>query len=326
MKTTYTFKKHFKTIVIAFSMLAMVLTAAFVLPGPVEAASEAQVPQGTPQAAGGNTALVKAFQAEQAFLARQAANLENTANIVTKVQDLITQANAKNLDTSALEAALTAFQGRISEAHSAHDTAAGILGAHAGFNEDGSVSNPTEARQTVLDGGKALKSAATILKQAVNDLHVVIKNWRNKVWDAFQSTVLEKAFAAEQNRLSIQEANLDKTNDIVTRVENLIEKAKANNLDTSALESALDTFNAQIANARSAHATAASIISTHAGFNPNGKVTNVATAKQTVLDARQALKNAANILAQAVKDLKAAVQAWRDAHPMPAPATTAPGL
>ncbi len=330
MKKSISIKKHLKSATLAFSLLAIVvITAAFIVLSPVSAAPEAQAAQPTQpalQASGGSPALTKAFQAEQAFLARQATNLDNTANVVTKVQDLISKAKARSVDTSALEAALAVFQAQVGEARSAHDTAAGILSTHAGFNPDGSVSDPAEARQTVQDARKSLQSAAIILKQAGNDLHTAVKNWRNKVWDAFRSTVLEKAFTAEQNRLGVQQANLDKTNTLVTRVQSLIDNAKAKGEDTSALESALATFQSQVGNARSAHATAASILSTHAGFNPNGKVTDATAAKQTVLDARQALQNAATQMTQAVQDLKSAVQAWRDTHPQAVPTAAAPGL
>jgi uncharacterized protein YlxW (UPF0749 family) len=327
MKTLRMSKKHFKTILITLSSLAIVIiTAAFVVPGPVSAAPSQQAAQPIPSAASDNPALTRAFQAEQAFLARQATNLDNTANLITRIQNLINNAKSRSVDTSALEAALTTFQAQVSEARSAHDTAAGILTTHAGFNADGSVSNPAEARQTVQDARKSLQSAATILKQATNDLHTAVKNWRNKVLAAVQSTVLEKAFTVEQNRLGIQGTNLGNTDALVTRVQTLIDNAKAKGVDTSALESALATFQSQVGNARSAHATAAGILSTHAGFNPVGKVTDLTAAKQTVLDARQALQNAASILTQSVKDLKAAVQSWRDAHPQAVPSAAVPGL
>ncbi len=321
-----TLRKHFKTAVIAVSVLVLAVTTAFIVPSQASAASAAQATQPTPPASGGSPALTKAFQAEQAFLARQATNLDNTANLVSKIQDLITKANGRGVDTSPLVAALAAFQAQVSEARSAHDTAAGILSTHAGFNADGSVSDPTLARQTVQDARWSLQSAATILKQATNDLHNAVKNWRNKVLDAARTAVLEKAFAAEQNRLGVQQSNLDKTGATVTRVQTLIDNAKARGEDTSALEAALATFQTQVSSARSAHATAAGILSNHEGFNPNGKVTDVTAAKQTVLDARQSLKEAADILTQAVRDLKTAVQAWRDAHPQAVPSTAVPGL
>ncbi len=320
------FKKYYKTLIITFSLVVLVVTAAFIVPGPVSAAAEAQATQPTPPAAGGTPALTRAFQAEQAFLARQETNLGNTTNLVSKIQTLITNAQSKNVDTSALEAALSAFNAQVSEARSAHSTAAGILSTHAGFNADGSVSDPTLARQTVQDARQSLQSAATILKQAANDLRNAVKNWRSKILDAARRAVLEKAFTAEQNRLGIQQSNLDKTGAVVTRVQTLIDSAKAKGEDTSALESALATFQSQIASGRSAHATASNILSTHDGFNPNGKVTNVTTARQTVLDARQALKEAGDILTQAVKDLRAAVKAWQGAHPQAAPTTAVPGL
>ncbi|MDD1748990.1 MAG: hypothetical protein LUO89_03845, partial [Methanothrix sp.] len=161
MKTTTPFRKHFKTFVIGFSVLAMVLTAAFIVPTTAFAASDTQAVQGTAQAPADHPALTKAFQAEQAFLSRQATHLDNTAAILTKIQNLITQAKGRILDTGALESALTAFQGRVSSARAAHDTASGILSTHAGFNADGSVTNAAEARQTVLDARQSLQSAAT---------------------------------------------------------------------------------------------------------------------------------------------------------------------
>jgi hypothetical protein len=318
---TYLKKITWKTAIV-FSALGMVTTTAFVIPDSSIAASATPTPQAEVSATPPYPALTKAFQAEQAILTRQETNLDGTGTLVIKIQSLIDQAKTKNLDITALENALASFQTRIDEARSAHTTASGILSTHAGFNADGSVTDPTAARQTVLDARQSLRQAASIMDQAVRDLRSSITAWRNAIREQNQTAVLEKAFGKEQDRLTKQAGNLDKTNTVVTRVQALISNAMANGLDTAELEAALAAFQSQINDARSAHDTASSILTNHLGFDASGKVSGLAAAKQTVIDARQALVNAANQMIQAVKDLRQAVKAWQATNPSPTPSTT----
>jgi len=73
----------------------------------------------------------------------------------------------------------------------------------------------------------------------------------------------------------------------------------------------LTTYQAQLTTAGASHSTAANILSTHAGFDGSGNVTNQTSAAQTVKDANQALTDAHTVLVQAVSDLQKAVQAWK---------------
>jgi len=125
---------------------------------------------------------------------------------------------------------------------------------------------------------------------------------------------LERWYQREQTWLNQQQQNLDKTSNIVTKVQQYIAAQQAKGKDVTALQAALSTFQSQIATARSSHATAATILNNHAGFDANGKVTDPNLARQTLLDGRQALNDAHRILRQAIVDLHRAIRAWRAAN------------
>ncbi len=140
---------------------------------------------------------------------------------------------------------------------------------------------------------------------------------------------LENAYSRENAWLSTQASNLQRMGQIATRAQNLIDKAKAKGIDVSELQTALNTFNSQVANAQAIHNTAAGILSAHNGFDANGKVTDASAATQTVMDARQNLRDAHLTMRQAAVDLRAAIRSFRNEHkgllkgtPTPAPTTT----
>lgn len=126
--------------------------------------------------------------------------------------------------------------------------------------------------------------------------------------------VLEKAYKYEQQWLAVQQERLSKTGELAAKVQAFIDAQKAKGKDTSALETALATYNQQIATAQGQHATAESILGAHVGFDADGHVTDRALAKQTVKDARQALADAHRTLQQAGQDLRAALKAYRNAN------------
>ncbi len=134
---------------------------------------------------------------------------------------------------------------------------------------------------------------------------------------------LAQWYQREQTWLNQQQQNLDRTNNIVTRVQQYIAAQQARGKDVTALQTALSAFQSQIATARSSHNTAATILSNHAGFDANGKVTDPNLARQTLLDGRQALRDAHLILRQAIVDLHRALREWRIANGLTAkPAAT----
>ncbi len=115
----------------------------------------------------------------------------------------------------------------------------------------------------------------------------------------------------EQNFLTLQETHLQRTGQIASTAQQLIDAAKAEGKDTTSLETALAQFNTDIANAQSEHDQAASILGAHNGFDANGSVTDLSAARQTVVDARTALRSAHASIVQAVTTFRQAVEQWR---------------
>ncbi len=125
---------------------------------------------------------------------------------------------------------------------------------------------------------------------------------------------LERAYQREQQWLSTQQDNLNKMNGAADKVQQFITTQQGKGKDVTALQDALATFKAQITAAQSSHTVAVNVLNTHLGFDASGKVTNAVQARQTVLDALQALRDAHNVMRQAVTDLHRAVRAWRLAN------------
>ncbi len=118
----------------------------------------------------------------------------------------------------------------------------------------------------------------------------------------------------EQNWLGRQQLHLNQADQISTKAQNLIQKAQSKGIDVTDLNNALAAFNKQIAAAKTYHDQAASILSAKKGFDSNGKVTDPQAAHQTVLDARNALRQAHLDLSNAVVNLRLAIQNYRTNH------------
>lgn len=273
------------------------------------------VPAGTALAAGpadpSSRNLGTAYQHEQHWLTVQQGNLDLANGIATSVQDLITEAQARSIDTTAISAALTTFQSQISAAQSSHDSAASLLSTHNGFDDSGNVTDAVAAAQTVAQAGQALLNAHTILVQSSRGLLNALKAWEKANNILTKIDGLQVAYANEQAWLNGQETNLGKADTAATDVQNLITEAQADGLNTEALASALAAFQTKQINAQNLHATADAILSTHDGFDSNGKVTDATAAAATVKTAGDALMGAHNELASSSTKLMVSLDKWK---------------
>ena len=129
--------------------------------------------------------------------------------------------------------------------------------------------------------------------------------------------LLQREYVHEQKWLAGQQRAIDMENTLGGKTQTWIDALKAKGKDTATLDQAMTVFNAQMVSAQSIHNTAATILSTHAGFGVNGFVTNFVLARVTVRDARQALENARRIRLQARNDLVRAIAQWRHANNEP---------
>lgn len=122
---------------------------------------------------------------------------------------------------------------------------------------------------------------------------------------------LEQSYKTEQQWLNQQQETLNKTDQAAAKVQKLIDKAAAEGLDVTILENDLATFNDEMGTNKAEHQTAAEILAAHNGFDDQGSVTDKQAARQTVLDAKQAIWQAHVTLSQSVRNLYLAVREWR---------------
>ena len=158
------------SIIVLAGMLAGAL--ALVIPGAVQAqgTNPPVPPAGQNQQANQTQRLEKAYQRELKALDAQAKNLTTADDRVAKFAQRIADLKSKGKDTSALEAALADFKDVLKGAHTTHDKAAGILNTHAGFNDQGKVTDIQQARNTVQEADKLLREVHRDLRPAVRDL------------------------------------------------------------------------------------------------------------------------------------------------------------
>lgn len=125
---------------------------------------------------------------------------------------------------------------------------------------------------------------------------------------------LEQVWAHEQK---IYE-KLGNTEAFVHKAQQLIDRAAQNGKDVSAVQAALDAFEAAaMGDAKDIYVSAQAIVESHAGFDANGKVTDPEQAKDTVRALGEKLKAIKDAMGGTGKALREAIQAFREANPRP---------
>jgi hypothetical protein len=298
--------------------IAAVLVAAAVLAGAIFSVSPvfAQTGTSTPTAPSAadpaklDAKLEKAYQTELKSLDALQKAVDRVKTVeIPKVQDRINQQKAKGRDTTGLETALSTFQAQLPQVQSSVDSAAAVLNTHAGFDASGKVTAAAQAAQTVRNVRQSLVDGRRVLKQAQKDLTQAGRSFRLE--DIRQPGALKQ----EQQRLDRLQNQLTRTDKVVTRSQAFINQQKQAGKDTSTLENALKVFQSQVVNVKTAHDTAAAVLTQHAGFDDQGQVTDAAAARQTLQAARQALANGETTLRQARRDLAQAFAPWKNANP-----------
>ncbi len=136
---------------------------------------------------------------------------------------------------------------------------------------------------------------------------------------------LQKAWAREQQVYNRIGQLLDRADTIIPRIQNLIDRAKAHGKDVSDLQAALDAFAAAVKQIHPIYESGKGLIASHQGFDDSGNVTDPAKALETVQDMRDKLKEIRQTVGTTLKDLRNAIQAYRQANPIPTPAVSSQG-
>jgi hypothetical protein len=127
---------------------------------------------------------------------------------------------------------------------------------------------------------------------------------------------------ARQLRLYERLGNGFERKDIfIDRVQTLIDRAKAKGKDVSAVQAALDAFEAALKKAQPIYESTKGIVSSHQGFDENGKVTDPVKAQATIESLRGKFKEIKDAMNGTGKALREAIRAFREANP-PSPRGT----
>lgn len=106
-------------------------------------------------------------------------DLIDTANAVADLaEEYIADEQAKGFDTSELEAALDALNGKIGEAQASHDAAVQVLDDKAGFDEDGQVVDPEQARDTLKTARDSMQDAGNNLRTGQQEFRQAMRDYR----------------------------------------------------------------------------------------------------------------------------------------------------
>jgi hypothetical protein len=122
---------------------------------------------------------------------------------------------------------------------------------------------------------------------------------------------LENVLTREKLALSNQKTRLELAHTTAGAVQEYIDSQKSAGKDTSALVSALSTFNQAITDAEKDNAAAGSLLANPAGFDASGHVTDKAAARQTVHTAGQSLRKAHLTMTTSALTLRQAVKTYR---------------
>lgn len=128
---------------------------------------------------------------------------------------------------------------------------------------------------------------------------------------------LEQVWARQQRTYERLGKGFDRSDEFIARAQKLIDRAKANGKDVTALQSALDVFEAAIKDAHPIYEGGKGIINSHQGFDSNGKVTDPEKAKETVQAMREKLQEIKAAMDGTGKALREAIKAFREANPRP---------
>lgn len=125
---------------------------------------------------------------------------------------------------------------------------------------------------------------------------------------------LELIWARQLNAYERLGRLFDARNPLPERVQTLIDRAAENGRDVSAVQAALDAFEAAIKDARPAYEGIKGIVNSHSGFDANGRVTDSEKAKETIRGMRGSLTGIRTMLGDASRNLREAIQAFREAN------------
>lgn len=101
---------------------------------------------------------------------------------------------------------------------------------------------------------------------------------------------------------------------VIAKSQARLDKAAENGKDVTALQSALDAFEAALKTTKPTYDSMSGLVNAHQGFDANGKVTDAELAKSTVKEVGAKLKAVKESMGGTGKALREAMKAFREAN------------
>src|SRR5512134_1534393 len=133
---------------------------------------------------------------------------------------------------------------------------------------------------------------------------------------------LEQVWARQLERYERMGQRLEREDEFMAKAQKLIDRAKENGKDVSAVQAALDAFEAAVQKARPIYESMKGIVNSHQGFDANGKVTDPAKAQETVKSTHAKFQEIKDAMDGTGKALREAIKDFREANPRPKPTST----
>lgn len=131
-----------------------------------------------PQGRISNERLERVWARQLRLYERIGNSFEREERFIERVQGLIDRSEANGKDVSAVQAALNAFETAVKDARPIYESANGIVNSHQGFDENGKVTDPEKAQETV----QAMREKLQVIKDTMDGtrraLHEAIKAFR----------------------------------------------------------------------------------------------------------------------------------------------------
>jgi hypothetical protein len=109
-----------------------------------------------------------------------ALHIGHAGEVAEFMAEWIETLRADGQDVSELEEALADFEAALVTAESYQQQAAGILSEHQGFDDDGKVTDPELARETIREAGRNMRDGRRALRDGTIDLRRAIRDWRHE--------------------------------------------------------------------------------------------------------------------------------------------------
>lgn len=128
------------------------------------------------------------------------------------------------------------------------------------------------------------------------------------------NTKLEQVWARQlENYKKIGKGFVD-TDVQIAKFQARIDKAASNGKDVSALQASLDAFASALKTGKPTYDSIGGIVSSHKGFDANGKVTDAELARSTVKEMRTKMEELKSAMGGTGRALREALKAFREAN------------